>query len=254
MVFMVPAAIILGAAGGGLSVVVAGFLFAVGCWSATFLAVRHMAGLVYVADQLLRGRTATYTDGMAAVTGHSGPLGAWALITVAVGWLLRAVEGGGDSNVVVTILRVVASSLLAAAWSLVTFFVLPVMILEGTGTVAAMKRSVSLIRDRWGEAVVGTFRIGLRLALVFVLPGVLMVVAGVALAAAGGGAEVAAGGLCLVAGAGLIVVWDWCCRQRRGRSSGWPCIATRLTCSSLGPSPRPSWPKRCAPRARSGEP
>jgi len=66
--------------------------------------------------------------------------------------------------VVMTIIRVILAGLLAAAWSLVTFFVLPVIMLERATTPQAMKRSVSLIKNKWGDAVVGSFRIGLRIA------------------------------------------------------------------------------------------
>lgn len=205
--FLIPAAVVLATVEGLVGYVIAGVLAFFGTWLATFLALRYIAGLVWVADKLLQGQPASYEQGMAASAEHTSSLGLWALITVAVGWLLNAVQGAGDDNVVVTVLRFVLASLLAAAWSLITFFVLPVMILERATVFPAMKRSVALIRGRWGEAVVGTFRIGVRILLLFVLPGILAIVAGVGLAAGiGGAAGITAGVLCFLIGAGLILV------------------------------------------------
>ncbi len=206
-IFMVPAAIVLGLFD-DLVARIAGFaLIAFGAWVATFVGVRYMAGLVFVADKILKGEPATFQDGMEAVNEHNGALGLWALITVVVGWILSMVQGGGDDNVVVTILRVVLASLLSAAWSLVTFFVLPVIMLERASTPEAMKRSVSIIKTKWGEAVVGSFRIGVRVALVFILPGLVIAAVGVGLVVAVGGVPaIALGGALVVAGVALMVV------------------------------------------------
>ncbi|HEX8769309.1 MAG TPA: DUF6159 family protein, partial [Acidimicrobiales bacterium] len=169
--------------------------------------VRYMAGLVYMVDKILKGEHASFEDGMSAANEHNGSLGLWALITVVVGWILSMIQGGGDDNVVITIIRAILAGLLAAAWSLVTFFVLPVIMLEGLSTPQAMKRSVSIIKNKWGEAVVGSFRIGARVALVFILPGLLIAALGVGLAVAiGGVAGVISGGVLVLGGVALMVV------------------------------------------------
>ncbi len=76
-------------------------------WAATFVGLRYIAGLVFVAD--MRGEVARFEDGMRIAAERSPALGLWALISVVVGWLLLA-------------------SILSAAWSLITFFVLPVIV------------------------------------------------------------------------------------------------------------------------------
>jgi hypothetical protein len=206
-IFMVPAAIVAALSDDLVARIVAVALVAFGTWAATFVGIRYMAGLVYVADKILKGEPATFDEGMEAVKEHNGALGLWALITVVVGWILSMIQGGGDDNVVITIIRAILAGLLAAAWSLVTFFVLPVIMLEQATTPQAMKRSVSLIKNRWGEAVVGSFRIGLRVALVFILPGLVIAAVGVALAVAiGGVAGVISGGVLVLGGVALMVV------------------------------------------------
>jgi hypothetical protein len=206
-VFMAPAAVILALFDDLAARIAAVALIFLGAWAATFVGVRYMAGLVFVADKILKGEPATFQDGMEAVNEHNGSLAVWALITVVVGWILSMIQGGGDDNVVVTIIRVVLASLLSAAWSLVTFFVLPVIVLERATTPEAMKRSVSLIKTKWGDAVVGSFRIGMRIALVFILPGLLLAAVGVGAAVAlGGGPGIALGGALVIVGVALMVV------------------------------------------------
>ncbi len=206
-IFMAPALALVALTDATPALVAAGVLFFVGAWAATFVGLRYIAGLVFVADSLMRGEVARFEDGMRIAAERSPALGLWALISVIVGWLLGAVEGGGDENVVVTIVRVVLASVLSAAWSLITFFVLPVIVLEDVGAPAAMKRSVAVIRDKWGEAVTGSFRIGFRILLTFLLPGIVLLAAGLGLGLLLGGIiGVSLGVILGLAGVAFIVV------------------------------------------------
>jgi len=206
-IFMAPALALVALSDATPAYIAAGVLFFIGAWAATFVGLRYIAGLVFVADSLMRGEVARFEDGMRIAAERTQALGLWALISVVVGWILGAIEGGGDENVVVTIVRVIVASVLSAAWSLITFFVLPVIVLEDLGAPAAMKRSMSVIRDKWGEAVTGSFRIGMRILLTFVLPGALLLAAGLGLALLVGGIiGVSLGVILGLAGVGFIVV------------------------------------------------
>jgi len=206
-VFMAPALGLAAVSNTTPARVAAGVLFFVGVWAATFVGLRYLAGLVYVADKLMRGEPSTFDEGMQVAAERTQALGVWALISVVVGWIISAIQGGGDDNVVVTILRVIAASLLAAAWSLITFFVLPVIVLENVSAPTAMKRSVAVIKGKWGEAVTGTFRIGGRILLTFVLPGIVLLAAGGGLAFVAGGMIGVSLGVALgLGGIALIIV------------------------------------------------
>jgi hypothetical protein len=86
------------------------------------------------------------------------------------------------------------------AWSVATFFVVPVIALEGLGPKEALKRSAGVIRERWGEGVVGSGTIGGVVFVLGILPGLALVAIGLALA----GSSVVGGGL--VVALGVIVV------------------------------------------------
>ena len=46
------------------------------------------------------------------------------------------------------------------AWGLATFFVVPVLAVEGLGPIAAVSRSASVFRHRWGETLSGDLTVG----------------------------------------------------------------------------------------------
>ncbi|MBK6763947.1 MAG: hypothetical protein IPG68_12070 [Micrococcales bacterium] len=158
----------------------------IAAYVATLITQVFMGGLVKCADEELQGRDSSFGAGLGAAMGRFPALMGWAGIQTAVGWLLSAVRGNGsDNNVIVTVLRLVLASLLAVAWSVITFFVLPLIILRGKGPVAAIKQSVSVIRATWGMQIAGGVRIGGLIGLIAVLPGILFAVVGGFVAMAG---------------------------------------------------------------------
>jgi hypothetical protein len=67
--------------------------------------------------------------------------------------------------------------LIGAAWTMLTFFVVPIIVIEQLGPFAAIKRSASLLTDTWGESVSSTFSLRLITFLLSLL-GVLPIVGG----------------------------------------------------------------------------
>ena len=71
--------------------------------------------------------------------------------------------------------------LLSVACAVATYFVLPVLVVEGFGPIAAIKRSSGLLRQTWGETVTGSAGLG-ALGFVAAVPGMIFIAIGVALA------------------------------------------------------------------------
>lgn len=166
----------------------------------------QLAGLVSAADDVLHGRELDEQAAKAAAQSRLGTLAAWSGISVAVGALVSMIRGDGGGGVA-AIVRALLAGLVAAVWAVITTLVLPVIVLEDRSAVAAIKRSSELIRSTWGEAVLGSVRIGARFALIFTLPGVALLIGGVVLGAAvGGPAAIAAGAVLAVLGIALVVV------------------------------------------------
>jgi hypothetical protein len=124
---------------------------------------------------------------------------AWAGVQLVVGALISIVqallrEAGGQ------ILSSIIGGLADLAWTVATFFVIPVIALEGLGPKDAIKRSGAVLRERWGEGVTGSFAIG---GIVFLL-GWLPAIALIGLGLAATGSSGALGGVLI--GLGVIVL------------------------------------------------
>lgn len=132
------------------------------------------AALVGAASIRLQGGDPTLGDGLRIAFARLPAILGWALIAATVGMVLRAVaERGG-------VLGALASSIVGLAWNLVTFLVVPVLVVEDVGPIEAARRSATLLRRTWGEQIAGNVGVGL----VFGLAMVAVVIGGVALATA----------------------------------------------------------------------
>ncbi len=78
-------------------------------------------------------------------------------IAATVGLLLRAIEErvGWLGRIVV--------KLIGVAWALATFLVVPVLVTRDVGPIDAVKESAALLRETWGENLIGNRRPGARL-------------------------------------------------------------------------------------------
>jgi hypothetical protein len=54
--------------------------------------------------------------------------------------------------------------LVGAAWTVATFLVVPVLVTRDVGPLAAVEESAALLRDTWGENLIGNFGLGLVFA------------------------------------------------------------------------------------------
>ena len=51
----------------------------------------------------------------------------------------------------------IIAALLGVAWSITTFFVVPVLAYEGLSPIASYKRSIQIMKEKWGESLGATF-------------------------------------------------------------------------------------------------
>jgi len=144
-----------------------------------FVIVFFNTALVSAASIRLEGGDPTVRDGLRAAWSRVGVIFQWAILAATVGMILRMIEERSS-----LVGRLVAG-LVGMAWTLATFFVVPILAFEDLGPIEALKRSAQLFRRNWGEQVVGTFSFGLIFFLL-ALPGLLLPMLGGALAGAYG--------------------------------------------------------------------
>lgn len=135
-----------------------------------FVIVFFNTALAGVALQRLRGEPAGLADGFALARSRLGSIFGYALIAATVGLFLRALQErlGLIGRFVV--------GLLGLAWTVATFLVVPVLASEGIGPVDAVKRSAELLKQTWGENLIGNAGLGVVFGLVFFFAALLAVV------------------------------------------------------------------------------
>jgi hypothetical protein len=141
-----------------------------------FVIVFCNAALISCAIVRFNGETPTLGDGFRAASSRLPQILAWAFVSATVGLILKAIENANEKA------GQFISAILGTAWTVLTYFVVPVLVVERVGPVAAVKRSMSILRKTWGEALVGNWGIGL-FVLLLMLPALLFFVLGVALMA-----------------------------------------------------------------------
>jgi hypothetical protein len=158
-----------------------------------FVTIFFNAALVHAADERMRGGDPTVGSAIRGAASRVGLILPWAIVTATVSVILQAIEERAG------IVGRIVAGLAGLAWSLVTFLVLPVLVIEGIGVGDAVRRSAQLFKQTWGENVAARVGFGL-LGMVAVLPAVAII----ALGAAAGGALLAL--LVVVAVAWIVLV------------------------------------------------
>jgi hypothetical protein len=128
-----------------------------------FVVIFFNTALISCVNARLHGGEMSVGEGIGNALGHFTSILGWALISATIGIVLYFLRERGG------IFGRIASALVGGAWGLVTFFVVPVLVLEDKGVFDAIKESTALIRKTWGESIIGSGSI----MLVFVVIGIL---------------------------------------------------------------------------------
>lgn len=167
-----------------------GYVFIVlGYIALAFVTTYFLGALVHGANEALEGRRAELGECFAAANAKLHRLLPWAFVQATVSIIIRELENRGFIGQIV-------GSLIGAAWAIVTFLTVPILMLEDLGPIAALKRSGQLLKQSWGENIAAQFGFGL-FGLVAMLPAILVI----ALAASSGSTVV------VVAFGAVAVAW-----------------------------------------------
>lgn len=159
-----------------------------------FVIVYFNSALVACAMLRFQGGDPTLAVGLRAANARLPQILAWVLLAATVGVVLRMLQER------FALLGRVVIALLGAAWAIATYFIVPVLVVEKLGPFDAVKRSVGLMQQTWGESLVSHVGIGAATGLITFLGVLLIGGASVALAVATSSLGVlAAGGVLLVA-------------------------------------------------------
>jgi hypothetical protein len=126
-----------------------------------FVALFFNAALVGAAMIRMDGGNPTLGDGLRIAWARKGRILGYALVAATVGMILRAIEER------VGWLGALVVKLIGAGWAVATFLVVPVLVTRDIGPLGAVKESAELLRETWGENLIGNFGLGLVFMLVY---------------------------------------------------------------------------------------
>lgn len=141
-----------------------------------FVIVFFNSALIACAVIRFKGGDPTLADGFSAAFSRLPQIAGWALVAATVGLILRIIESRSER------VGQFVASLLGMAWSAVTYFVVPVIVVEGTGPIEAAKRSFAVLKKTWGEALVANFGVGFIVFLASLLGIIPLLLGGFAIA------------------------------------------------------------------------
>lgn len=121
------------------------------------------AGLTLVVDARINGRSMTFEEGMDGAKAHIQKIFIWSLVSATVGIILKIIS---DKSKWVGKL---VAALLHASWGIVTFFIVPALMLEEGKVSDAIKSSANTFKKTWGETIIINFSTGLFLGVLTLL-------------------------------------------------------------------------------------
>jgi uncharacterized protein DUF6159 len=127
-----------------------------------FVTIFFNCALVGAANKALSGQHASVGDGISLAMQRIGRIVMWALVAATVGIILRTLEerAGKWGRIVI--------ALLGSAWSVLTYFIIPVIVFEDLGVGEGVKRSAALIKQTWGEGISKSITFGALTMLAFI--------------------------------------------------------------------------------------
>ena len=144
-----------------------------------FIIVFFNVALVSCAIMHFHGDRPTLGEGFSAAMSRLPYIFGWAVLAATVGMILKLIEERSEW------VGKFVTGLLGMAWTAVTYLVVPVLAVEKLGPIGALKRSTQLLRECWGEGLIGSFGFGL-IGLLLNIPGILIIAGAVMLGMRGG--------------------------------------------------------------------
>ncbi len=164
--------------------------------------------VVYTAKKRFEGGDATFGESVGFTFKRLHLVLAWATVSATVGLIFRALDNAAErAGAVGEILLGILRGLLGMAWGAITLFVVPAMVYKGLTPIPAIKDSIRVLKEAWGESIIRSFGFGIVQFLFFLLGG--LVFGGLLSAFAGTSAALTTGlvGLAITYFVGVVFIF-----------------------------------------------
>lgn len=138
------------------------FLFCFYVAGAFTLAIAQ-AATVHTVYTRIHGGNATLGESLKIAFSHSTTLFVWALITSTIGIILQNISQRSQ------LLGKIVAGLLGAGWAVVTFFVIPSVVITKKSAFDAIPHSLATFRRTWGETLVSNIGLGVAFFLMYLV-------------------------------------------------------------------------------------
>ncbi len=119
-----------------------------------FVIIFFNSALVHCATKVLNRETTSVSEGLEFATARLDKILMWTGISATVGLILKVLQSNDK-------LGQIATAFIGAAWSILTFFVVPVILYEEKDVIGSIKKSGSIMRQKWGESLGANFGFGI---------------------------------------------------------------------------------------------
>ena len=138
---------------------------------ASFITIFFNCALAACVQLEFAGQHPTLSDGLRRAASRVHTILLWSIVSATIGRLLEWL----DSRAGIVGRLVIA--LVGLGWSMATFLMVPVLVMEEQGVMDSVRRSASLVRKTWGEQLISGLAFG-WLGLLFAVPGIVLGVLG----------------------------------------------------------------------------
>ena len=146
----------------------------VGYLLVTFIGMFFNCALIHAANERMEGGEPTLSSALQGASERIGRIFVWALVASTVSIAINQLQER------MGLLGRFLAFLAGTAWAVVTFLVLPILVLENVGPVESVKRSAALLKRAWGEGLAGHIGLGILNTLLFFGLAAVVVISGLA--------------------------------------------------------------------------
>lgn len=119
-----------------------------------FIIVFFNAALIHCSVKIFNDEPTELSDGMNYAMSKINKIFSWSILSATVGTILQAIHSTGRIGEFV-------AAFIGGAWSILTFFVVPIVIYEDKNVIDSVKESFAIMREKWGESIAGSVSFGI---------------------------------------------------------------------------------------------
>ena len=134
-----------------------------------FIATFFNVCAVYTIKKRFEGGNAGFFESLKFAISKIHLIFAWSIVSATVGLVLNILNNVAEKlGPIGEIVMKFVVSLLGGVWGIITIFVVPAMVYDNVGPLAAIKSSVETLKKTWGESLIRYVGLGLAQAVVMI--------------------------------------------------------------------------------------